>query len=1502
MARVLALFCLTLLTLFMHADPASAQGRKSAAEISTEVEDDKGFLTRFLEEHLSGAGRTVSIDGFHGALSSRASFDRLTISDENGVWIEIENGAIQWNRSALLLRRIEIAELSAETIRLPRLPEGGKDAPKPEAPSFSLPELPVALNIQQIDAGRVEIGEPVFGQEAAVSVAGSMSLKGGEGEAKLDMQRVDGQHGAFLIDAAYSNATTELAIDVKLDEAPDGIFVNLVNLEGKPAVTAEIKGNGPMDDFTAEIKLATDGEPRIAGNVAITAQAASDGSPGISFRAELGGDVASLMAEDQRAFFGKHAQLLAEGWRGDDGRLNIPKLSLETDALKLSGSVATNAQSAPVSAEILLTLGSDAGAEVLPVRLPLQGDPPVLVQGGRLQFDYDAAKGSDWTLKGTLDKFDRDGLQIETVGLNGSGEVRLDDGALAGIDGEIGFDADTIQSKDPALASAVGPRLDGKLHFDWSPGAVLELTDIDVAGDGYGLTGELRADGLGSGITLSGRFNTSHDDLTKLAGLAGRPLKGSVNATIEGYYIVLTRGFDVDVKLDAADMNLGQEQLDRLLRGDTAVTLSARRDEDGVELRKLAVRGERLTADAGGTISSVASDLTATIELASLAEADPSLGGSLEAEAKLKGASGARQLTVNGHAMDLATGIDILDGALKGRTDLTVKAAESEGRYVAQTLHLANPQVTIQGEGDLTPGEMDAQLALDLPNLAVLGRDWAGSLSLSGHLAEDEGVRHLTVDGTGEDLRFGPQDPSGATTGTTKLALVASQGPDGIVIERGTLNNKQIDADVKGRVSEADTDLAGHARVTSLAALGQGWAGSLDLDGSFRDTGDGARHLKIAGTAKDVAIGQPQVDGMLRGESRLSVEATERDGVFTIGEALLDNPQAHASATGKAGGGATDLSADLRADSLAFLGRGFGGALTATGHVRQDGPDLAVTASGDARNLSVGNAQADTLLRGTTRFDLDASRRGSDIVIGGLKVANPQASLDASGSLSGGVTLDARLVDLGQVVPSLKGAAEARGVVQQSGNLLVMDVNLSGPGGTRASVRGSMAQNASTADLHISGTSDAAIANPMLRVRSVDGPVNFDLRLNGKPSLEALSGRVTLPSARLSDPKLGMRIEDLNLTADLGGGAVTITGGGRPSAGGSLAVNGRVGLEGARPLDLTVRFDDAVLRDPSLYETKLRGTVSVSGSLAAGPMIGGTITLGRTEIRIPSTGLGGAKDIPAIEHLGDRPPVRATRARAGLVPYPSEEATAAGLAGPPATPPANPARLNLRIDAPNQIFIRGRGVDAEMGGTLRITGNAHNVVPIGYLQLIRGRVDLLGKRFDLDEGLLEMQGSLVPVIRLVAETEQDGILTRITIEGEADDPKITFSAVPEMPQEEVLSHLLFGRGLDHISALQAAQLASAVATLAGKGGDGIVSRLRNQIGLDDLDLATDDEGNVTVRAGKYLTDNVYTDVAVAGDGKTKLNLNLDVTKSLTARGSIDNEGDSGIGLFYEHDY
>ena len=250
------------ITAFVVLFPMAVLGQ-SAAEISAEADSDRGFLTGLLESNLSGEGRQVVIEGFQGALSSRATFTELRISDEDGAYLTLRNGAIQWNRSALLRRRIEIAELSADEILLPRLPQSDEPAVQAEAPVFALPELPVSLNIEQIRADRVMLGEPVIGVEAALSISGGISLEGGEGTAQLTVDRLDGPRGQFVLDAGYANETQILRLNLGLDEAADGLLANLVGIYDKPALTAQISGEGQIRDFAADIRLATNDQPRI---------------------------------------------------------------------------------------------------------------------------------------------------------------------------------------------------------------------------------------------------------------------------------------------------------------------------------------------------------------------------------------------------------------------------------------------------------------------------------------------------------------------------------------------------------------------------------------------------------------------------------------------------------------------------------------------------------------------------------------------------------------------------------------------------------------------------------------------------------------------------------------------------------------------------------------------------------------------------------------------------------------------------------------------------------------------------------------------------------------------------------------------------------------------------------------------------------------------------------------------------------------------------------------
>ncbi|OYX20168.1 MAG: hypothetical protein B7Z04_07105, partial [Rhodobacterales bacterium 32-66-9] len=115
--------------------------------------------------------------------------------------------------------------------------------------------------------------------------------------------------------------------------------------------------------------------------------------------------------------------------------------------------------------------------------------------------------------------------------------------------------------------------------------------------------------------------------------------------------------------------------------------------------------------------------------------------------------------------------------------------------------------------------------------------------------------------------------------------------------------------------------------------------------------------------------------------------------------------------------------------------------------------------------------------------------------------------------------------------------------------------------------------------------------------------------------------------------------------------------------------------------------------------------------------------------------------------------------------------------------------LDVTVSAPARVFVRGRGIDAELGGELRLLGTIADVRPSGGFSLIRGRIDILGRRLVLSRADLVLEGSLVPQIGIAADTASDGITSTVTVEGPADDPEVRFASSPELPQEEVLARL-----------------------------------------------------------------------------------------------------------------
>src|SRR5690606_24679540 len=136
-----------------------------------------------------------------------------------------------------------------------------------------------------------------------------------------------------------------------------------------------------------------------------------------------------------------------------------------------------------------------------------------------------------------------------------------------------------------------------------------------------------------------------------------------------------------------------------------------------------------------------------------------------------------------------------------------------------------------------------------------------------------------------------------------------------------------------------------------------------------------------------------------------------------------------------------------------------------------------------------------------------------------------------------------------------------------------------------------------------------------------------------------------------------------------------------------------------------------------------------------------------------------------------------------------------------------------------------------------------------------------------------------------------------TISGQISAPQVEFASTPMLPQDEVLSHLLFNRSIGELSPLQLAQLAAVAAQLVGGGGGpSFLDSIRMAAGLDDLDIVTDSSGGPAVRAGNYIQENVYLSVE-GGAGGGRVSIDLDITDNLRARVSTGTDGNSSAGIF-----
>lgn len=229
--------------------------------------------------------------------------------------------------------------------------------------------------------------------------------------------------------------------------------------------------------------------------------------------------------------------------------------------------------------------------------------------------------------------------------------------------------------------------------------------------------------------------------------------------------------------------------------------------------------------------------------------------------------------------------------------------------------------------------------------------------------------------------------------------------------------------------------------------------------------------------------------------------------------------------------------------------------------------------------------------------------------------------------------------------------------------------------------------------------------------------------------------------------------------------------------------------------------------------------------------------------------------------------------------------------------------LDLDVRADRRVFVDGPSFESEWGVDARVQGSPGDPVLTGSASLIRGEANLIGQRFDLSDGRILFTGRPASSeLNLQADRTNDGVTTMITLSGEVTDPEITLSSDPSLPEDEVLARVLFGRSPSNLSPLQAAQLASAAAQLAGGDAFSLTGELQDATGLDRLDFGFDDEGLATLSTGKYLADDVYLEIESGATGAPAVALEWTPLQNVEVDAEVDPELGPKVAIQWKRDF
>ncbi|CAM5769408.1 hypothetical protein LMIY3S_02827 [Labrys miyagiensis] len=1416
-------------------------GLRELAPARADDASDKSWFVSYVENTISTPDQKISLGQIDGALSSDVKISSITIADRQGVWLTIKDAHLVWSRTALLSGRLDIDSLEASSIeitRKPNPPEGVQ--PAASSQGFSLPELPVSVKLGKLAVPVVKLSAALAGEETVFDVNGNALLEGGKLHAELAIKRTQPPGGDLTFTTDFDNATRQLNLNLSLQEPHGGFLSSMLKVPGNPALGFTIVGSGPLDNFAADLALSADGT-KLFGGKTILAQ----GANGLTFRSDLSGSLERLVDPAYADFVKGQSVISVAGGQAAGGGYTLDHATIKSGVIDLALSAALSRDAFPTELKLDGKFGAADGHDIL---LPGGG---AHIRGMALTAQFG---NGGWNANFDLQQLVAGTVRAESATIQAGGDAQnLENPQSRSLTFKVTGHGDKLNSSDPALAKALGKVLDLTAAGKWQAGQPVIVDGVHLAANAAqaGFTGKI------DGTTLSGVYTLSTPDISVFSGLAGRDMRGKTDLSAKGDIALVGGATNLAFEGNATDVAIGDPRADALLKGITNLKGGVRRDEQGLHFDAVNLGNKQFTASANGLYGAKAMDFKATAGLTDIRLVTDRASGAIDLVATLKGSAEKPDVVADINAPKLT-----LQGKpfTEGKANFTGSVAGAAVNGAFSLSGLLDRMPVKAAAGIVTTDDGTHQIN----GLSVS----AGAAQIAGDLAlRPDGLASGKLNAAVPDVAaVAPLlliKASGSVTanvalsvdGTKQNAAVKAQAK-ALKIENNTVGGANIDLTA--------TDLKGVPALAGSATASNVQAGSFILDqlqANARSEGANSTAFQVQGTmpkgklAVSGAI-KPAGDGL---DARLDALNVQQQGI----SASLASPVTIASRKS----GVTIPKTVLRI--------GQGGQISVDGTV---GDNIAMNVVVSQLPVSLANLFSPGLGASGT---LSANARVSG------KTADPNAEFQFTGANLNAAPLK------GMGLSALQLSASGR----YAGKTVSIErANVTGGGGLTVSAHGQVPLSGPGLSVSVQGSAPLALANGLLRDRGgrATGTLTLNASASGSIASPVVSGQAVIAGGTVTDPETGMKLTGIGATVRFDGDRATIAQfSATTQGGGTIGVSGSVSLKRDLAADLAITMRNAKLTDGDLATAIVSSDVTVRGPLMSQPVVGGRITIQRAEITIPERFATNAAML-GVKHLKPPPQVARTLAKANPPVKGGRKGGRSG-AGPNVI-------LDLTIDAPARIFVRGRGIDAELGGQMTLKGPASNLAPVGAFELRRGSLDVIGQHIVFDSGKVTLLGDLDPEIDFVATTSSSSIAVTARVTGRASDPQIVLSSVPELPQDEVMAHFLFGRSIQDLSPMQIVQLATAVAQLAGgPSGPDLLGSIRKSTGLDNLGVVTDSKGNAAVQAGRYIGDNIYLGVTTGVGGQTDATINLDVTKNLKLRGQAGTDG-SKAGIYYEREY